>query len=492
MLKRSCVRTRIFVLGMLFSLLISYLFWETTHQHVYADEQAAILNSSETLIAHFAKGPYAVTTMREYQGPVTVTITGIGQASATQYSDAFYILTDNFGNPINPVHPTLLYNWVLWINGQHAENFIPGQQVPSYRSNNSYTFQINAPGGPLVFGVGDVGTGDNTGSFTITVGNDGSCEVPFFSQIDPQWRKHPLRTDGSCDMSCNTIGACGCTLTAAAMNFAYLGADLNPATLSDCMGANACMFRYGAGASCTNGKASYAGSRQFTNWLDLDRELNQNGRLVILGFHKAGNASQTHWVLVTAGQGSDPSNYLAHDPGSLQGANTNLQSFLRDNWVPKRILLYDGQPACNPGTQLASSLSTQINNPFQSTEATFAPNINTMSEEPAAITGSITRYHLNETTIIVQLAASSTSSNITDMLIWSDSSPTPNWQPFKSHAWLPWNPGDQLHARFRDELGNISDTYTESLYPLTSPPTSPIMRAYLPLIIRNVEANIAP
>ncbi len=56
---------------------------------------------------------------------------------------------------------------MLSINGQHAENLIPGGKVPGYRHDHRYTFQIKAPAGQLSFGVGDIYTADNTGSYRI-------------------------------------------------------------------------------------------------------------------------------------------------------------------------------------------------------------------------------------------------------------------------------------------------------------------------------------
>jgi hypothetical protein len=38
--------------------------------------------SGEILIAHFANGPNAVTSQQEYSGLVTITVSGIGQASS--------------------------------------------------------------------------------------------------------------------------------------------------------------------------------------------------------------------------------------------------------------------------------------------------------------------------------------------------------------------------------------------------------------------------
>jgi len=115
------------------------------------------------MVALFTAGPYAVTTTHSYSGTVSVTVSGVGQASQTQYSDAIYRYTDNNGNPITPGHPSC---WVLYINDQPIENFT---SIPAYQSSHSYTFTITAPGGPLTFGVCDPVTSDNTGSYTITV-----------------------------------------------------------------------------------------------------------------------------------------------------------------------------------------------------------------------------------------------------------------------------------------------------------------------------------
>jgi hypothetical protein len=92
----------------------------------------------------------------------------VGQASGSNYGDAFYLFADGSGNPISPPqHYTSQYNWVLAINGQHAEAFTLGQQVPAYRADHRYSFQIQAPSGALSFGVSDGYGPDNTGSYLI-------------------------------------------------------------------------------------------------------------------------------------------------------------------------------------------------------------------------------------------------------------------------------------------------------------------------------------
>jgi hypothetical protein len=90
-------------------------------------------------------------------------------------SDAFYIYTDDAGNPIIPWHPTEFYNWTLWINGGPADNFV--SPIPPYSPEHVYTFEMLAPGGPLTFAVGDTYTIDNTGAYTVSV-------VPLLVAVD--------------------------------------------------------------------------------------------------------------------------------------------------------------------------------------------------------------------------------------------------------------------------------------------------------------------
>ncbi len=464
--------------------------------------------SGETLIAHLADGPYAVASQQQYSGLTTITVSDIGQASGTQYSDAFYLLTDYNGNPINPVHPTLYYNWVLWVNGQHAENLIPGQQVPSYRGDHTYTFQINAPGGYLTFGIGDVGTGDNTGSYTIHINPSSSGSIPFFSQRDPRWIDHPLRTNGVCSSYCSTIGACGCTLTSAAMIFAYYGANLTPPSLSDCMGNYACPFYWSTAASCSSGHATWVNRYQFS-WARLDQELNQNGRPVILGMHRSSNIYDTHWVLVTSGRGSIAGDYLIHDPWPLDGADTNLTVYTRQNYVFDWLSVYGGQSTFNLASLDTKSQKTAPLELIQFDEyraaATRVPNIITDTPTPlplssikledatpifdtiirplSTISGSIFVYHLSVTAVTVQLTATSTVSDVTEMQVWTDSNPTSVWQAFSTFAWLPWMPEDRVYARFRDTGGNVSEVYYDTIRPVYSPPSGP--QIFLPIILKS-------
>lgn len=120
---------------------------------------------SETVSVPFTSS--GVPTTNTYQGKVTITVSGTGEASQTMQSDAFYIFTDINGNSVTPFHP---YRdcYVLDINGQPADHFTT---LPFYNANqnHTYTFTINAPGGVLTFDECDGNRTDNFGSYTIQV-----------------------------------------------------------------------------------------------------------------------------------------------------------------------------------------------------------------------------------------------------------------------------------------------------------------------------------
>ena len=102
-----------------------------------------------------------------YHGNTKLTIFGTGKAKGNQLSDAFYIYTDEQGNPISPEHDDSV-GAILFINDQPADNFIRAS-ISAFNPNHVYTFTINAPGGQLAFSVGDCKASNNHGSYTITV-----------------------------------------------------------------------------------------------------------------------------------------------------------------------------------------------------------------------------------------------------------------------------------------------------------------------------------
>ena len=139
--------------------------------------EAHVLAASNTDIINvpFANGPNGATTANTYTSNVTITVSGHGHASQSAESDAFYIYTDNSGNPITPEHH---FDFGLCINQKPVENYVT---VPPYRNDHTYQFTISVGVSPqkLTFGVCDTYTADNTGAFTITVkGKDNSTPTP--------------------------------------------------------------------------------------------------------------------------------------------------------------------------------------------------------------------------------------------------------------------------------------------------------------------------
>ena len=132
-----------------------------------SQQSLASPTGDEILTVPFQYGTVGVQTSQSYAGTVSITVAGVGQASGTEWSDAFYIYTDSFGNPVNPWHPTWFYNFTLWINGGPADSFV--QPIPPYNDAHIYNFSIIAPGGPLTFAVGDVVGVDNSGAYTVAI-----------------------------------------------------------------------------------------------------------------------------------------------------------------------------------------------------------------------------------------------------------------------------------------------------------------------------------
>ncbi len=315
--------------------------------------------------------------------------------------------------------------------------------------------------------------GNKTYQDFVTVGQplSQSCEVPFFSQRNPAWITHTLGTDvnspNPCSLACNTIGACGCTLTSGAMVFSYFGAKLNPPALSDAMGVKACPFDHSIGASKTGGKAVWVSLSGFT-WSRLDQELNYYHRPVILGMCRKGTCGtdheDTHWIVVLSGQGGNPSNYKIHDPWQLDGHDLIL-----DSEVPaydfRWLSVYSGQPSCSQAT---SSTARQ---------ARLIPS--SVRQTSSIVTGETWILRMTPVTMTVQLIAESSAGNVTDMLLWTDTVPNSTWQPFTTVVSLPRS--DIVYAKFRDEFGNLSDQYMDSLYPINSP-RNPLITMFLPTI----------
>ncbi len=157
----------------------------------------------------FVGGIRAFTTTTSYEGLVTLLVTGKGQALGNRWSDPFYLISDVDDSPILPWHPT---DWVLWINGQPAENFIVGGQIPAYREDHTYEVQLKVPPGPLTFGVGEKDPTGNTGSYQIDLYSVPvvSTPSPIGSEASPSATQGPTNTPNAAELIA-TAG--GTTLT---------------------------------------------------------------------------------------------------------------------------------------------------------------------------------------------------------------------------------------------------------------------------------------
>ncbi len=121
-------------------LLVSAFIVSLAGNAIHSHAQAA---NAETLTAPFANGPTGATTTNSYAGSVQGTC----------------------GNPITPYHD----GFGLCINNQAVDNYVTA--IPPYSSSHTYQFTISVGSSPqqLTFGVCDLYTSDNSGSFTITV-----------------------------------------------------------------------------------------------------------------------------------------------------------------------------------------------------------------------------------------------------------------------------------------------------------------------------------
>lgn len=122
----------------------------------------------------------------------------------------------------------------------------------------------------------------------------------------------------------------------------------------------------------------------------------------------------------------------------------------------------------------------------------------TVTSIPTAtsVTGSVIVYHVGVDEATIQLTAESPNSNVTEMLIWTDKKPRDQagWKPFQTLAKIPISEvDDKIFAIFRDEQGNISDVYSDTLTPPFGPPNAPDSVSDEPTDIGTYPGvNIAP
>ncbi len=136
--------------------------------------QTLSCDNPETITIPFAGGTHAATTERSYTGAVEALVMGTGQTTDQTISDAFYVTGANGQNPT--AHPDQ-YNHAMWVQGQPLRAFITAS-VPAYRDDHAYRVSINAMGGPLTFGVGDMLLADNSGAYEVMLCGGTETQAP--------------------------------------------------------------------------------------------------------------------------------------------------------------------------------------------------------------------------------------------------------------------------------------------------------------------------
>jgi hypothetical protein len=230
--------------------------------------------------------------------------------------------------------------------------------------------------------------------------------------------------------------------------------------ISDCMGKYACPFTWGTGNWCANNKVSRR--RVNFSWSLLEQELAHERPVILYLTRPKGS----HYVVAVSGNGNSAQGYLVNDPALKQGARVRLSAVLaRRNYTPRGMHLYSGTPDCQ--TVSLGEMSDLDSTTF-----------NLSSAQP--ITGTIIPYRNTELTMTLEFAAQSVNSDVTEMLIWTNSISNTIWQPYTEYVALPLS--EQYFVQFRDGVDNVSDVITTYSDPLASPPE--LQNVFLPLLLR--------
>ena len=357
-----------------------------------------------------------------------------------------------------------------------ADNLAAGGVLPStvyrtgvaLRSQDVYTVCGSAQG--LCDSI-KTGIGTPVGPPQPPPAPAGSWKVPFFSQLDPRWKNNRF---GTCS---GTIGKSGCALTSVAMNLAYYGVDTDPNRLQKSMGAAACPLVWSKAVYYSQQKVAVPPDywpKQFS-WTRLETEL-KKGPVIVELTHTYCNGCH-HFVVALSGSGGDPRNYLVNDPGVLDGRRVRLsQVLVAWKYQVTGMRLYiagpKGQPA-GPASSI-SAMSTEDGLPVHSSPTLAATEI---------VTGSTTLYRYTETSMTMEMSAVSSAGPVTEMRIWTDTTPSDTWQPFAPYVELPLS--NWVYVQFRDQAGNVSGVVSASTGPELGPPElPPSWEILLPSIVR--------
>lgn len=193
-------------------------------------------------------------------------------------------------------------------------------------------------------------TATRAGDVAPFCGGGSICYVPVYYQNNQSWSGDIMQSGG------DTIGNAGCALTALTMLFDYNGSTVgNPGGMNNCLspwGYAEPLNWYGAQVNPPNGPGC---DRYTTNWIEqvgfswstLNSYLNSGWPVILGGCWDAPTCNQTHWIVVTGGDGSDnPGAYMVNDP--WQGEATSLAMLTNRGFTMEWLSLY--QKASGPGS----------------------------------------------------------------------------------------------------------------------------------------------
>ena len=131
--------------------------------------------AGETIIVPFTQ--YDASTVGLYDGVVDVTVSGVGQAYGSSYSDAFYQYT-GVSTPETPWAGSWVMSFGLTTLGSFGNGGIPISTaivggIPAYSPSHVYNFAIDTGVSTptlLHFGISDDYLTDNSGAYTVTLG----------------------------------------------------------------------------------------------------------------------------------------------------------------------------------------------------------------------------------------------------------------------------------------------------------------------------------
>ncbi|MEF3273101.1 MAG: carboxypeptidase regulatory-like domain-containing protein [Chloroflexus sp.] len=292
--------------------------------------------------------------------------------------------------------------------------------------------------------------------------------VPFFTQLDWRWGSQRMP-------NCNdTIANIGCALTSLAMLLNSYGASTDPGTLNRCLGSTvACPLYWGHPnvRACSGNRVSFKEWPSFS-YAKLESAL-RDGPVILELLNRS--TRNMHFVVVFSGSGSNPDNYVAHDPGRLNGANKPLSEVL-GYWQrsmglePNDLRLYSGIPT-------PASLSSEL-------QAELPPLDAPAPAAGEVVSGAAALYDAGSgsDTIILELSAQSSASSVTEMRVWTSVQSSDYWQPFSPYVEVPMH--ERIFLQFRDALGNTSPII-EANVPVPDSIVSASQTAlFLPLVVR--------